>query len=326
MTVVNKYIVSGSGWNLFFFYLAVQSVVCIAAITLCRQLRLVRLEQFDVNRAKTWYPVSLLFVGMLYTGNMSLKYLTVPVYTIFKNLTIIVIAYGEVLWFNGRVTALALLSFGLIVMSSIVAALADIQSTIKGSGHTGNSTSTMLALNVGYMWMAFNVVCTAARLLVMRKLIKQTNDWDSMYYNNLLSIPVLILCSLLFEDWSRPNLARNFPPETRNGLLLGMVYSGLGGIFISYCSVWCLRVTSSTTFSMVGALNKLPIALSGLVFFGDPITMGSVSAIVIGFVSGIVYAWAKIQEREKTKNSLPTVEPPLRSDSQSIRETKFNDS
>ena len=33
-------------------------------------------------------------------------------YTIFKNLTIIVIAYGEVLWFGGNVTRPALFSFG----------------------------------------------------------------------------------------------------------------------------------------------------------------------------------------------------------------------
>lgn len=156
------------------------------------------MEQFDIYRAKTCecgstlkspeasltiegFPVSLLFVGMLYTGNMSLKYLPVPVYTIFKNLTIIVIAYGELLWFNGRVTSLALLSFGLIVMSSVVAALADMRSTVEGSGHTGNSTSAILALNAGYIWMAFNVICTAARLLVMKKLIKQTNDWDCTF-------------------------------------------------------------------------------------------------------------------------------------------------
>lgn len=43
------------------------------------------------------------------------QYLSVPVYTIFKNLTIILIAYGEVLWFGGIVTPLTLVSFGLMV-------------------------------------------------------------------------------------------------------------------------------------------------------------------------------------------------------------------
>jgi GDP-mannose transporter len=45
----------------------------------------------------------------------------------------------------------------------------------------------------------------------MRKRIKATgfSDWDSMFYNNLLSVPVLALCSLVAEDWGRENLARN---------------------------------------------------------------------------------------------------------------------
>lgn len=130
-----------------------------------------------------------------------------------------------------------------------------------------------------------------------------------MFYNNLLTIPVLIVCSLLLEDWSSENLTKNFPPATRNGLFIGMIYSGLCAIFISYCSAWCIRVTSSTTYSMVGALNKLPIAVSGLVFFSAPVTFGSVTAIFLGFVSGIVYAWARVRQTAASKMSLPTTQP-----------------
>lgn len=58
---------------------------------------------------------------------------------------------------------------------------------------------------------------------------------------------------------------------------------------------------------MVGALNKLPIALSGLIFFDAPVTFPSVSAIVVGFVSGIVYAVAKIKQNAKPRvGTLPT--------------------
>ena len=117
-----------------------------------------------------------------------------------------------------------------------------------------------------------------------------------MFYNNLLSVPILVACSLLLENWSAENITRNFPPAQRNGILIAMVFSGLSSVFISYTSAWCVRVTSSTTYSMVGALNKLPMALSGLIFFDAPVTFGSVSAIVVGFVSGIVYAVAKIRQ------------------------------
>ena len=45
----------------------------------------------------------------------------------------------------------------------------------------------------------------------MRKRIKLTgfSDWDTMYYNNLLSIPVLAFFSITLEDWSSASLDRN---------------------------------------------------------------------------------------------------------------------
>lgn len=45
----------------------------------------------------------------------------------------------------------------------------------------------------------------------MRKRIKGTgfSDWDTMFYNNLLSIPVLAVASIIAEDWGFENLNRN---------------------------------------------------------------------------------------------------------------------
>jgi GDP-mannose transporter len=127
--------------------------------------------------------VSVFFVGMIYTSTKALQFLSVPVYTIFKNLTIIVIAYGEVLWFGGKVTRLLLLSFGLMALSSIVAAWADIQAAINGIGHSEDTSVAISTLNAGYMWMGLNVLCTASYVLGTRKTINSLNfkDWDSKF-------------------------------------------------------------------------------------------------------------------------------------------------
>lgn len=142
-----------------------------------------------------------------------------------------------------------------------------------------------------------------------------------MYYNNLLTIPILLIASILVEDWSSANIAKNFPADQRNTVVTVMIVSGLSSVFISYTSAWAVRVTSSTTYSMVGALNKLPIAISGLVFFDAPVTFGSVSAIFVGFVSGIVYALAKVRQNNKPKTVLPTSNIPLSASSRSMQDS-----
>jgi hypothetical protein len=87
------------------------------------------------------------------------------------------------------------------------------------------------------------------------------------------------------ED-GNPNLDTEFSWEIRKAT-----------IFISYASAWCIRITSPTTYSMVGALNKLPIAVSGLLIFEKEVTKGGVLAILMGFGSGVVYASAKKESR-----------------------------
>jgi GDP-mannose transporter len=61
---------------------------------------------------------------------------------------------------------------------------------------------------------------------------------------------------------------------------------------------------------MVGALNKLPVAASGMLFFGDPITLGSVSAVGVGFFAGVLYAIAKNnQKKSERRNAADTIIP-----------------
>ncbi|KIX10094.1 GDP-mannose transporter [Rhinocladiella mackenziei CBS 650.93] len=324
MTVANKFILSFPDYNLNFFLLAVQSFVCVLAIQSCKTAGVISYRDFKTDEAKKWFPISLLLIGMIYTGTKALRYLSIPVYTIFKNLTTILIAYGEVLWFGGSVSSMALFSFGLMVLSSVIAAWADIKHALDSYGSTSSAASQQLAtLNAGYIWMLINCLSTAAYLLGMRKRIKLTNfkDFDTMFYNNLLTIPILMAASLVVEDWSASNLAKNFPAHARNAIIGAMIFTGMSSIFISYTSAWCVRATSSTTYSMVGALNKLPIAVSGLIFFDAPVTIPSVSAIIVGFISGIVYALAKIRESSKPKTGILPTTNTMSASSQSNRDS-----
>ncbi|EGN92206.1 hypothetical protein SERLA73DRAFT_99599 [Serpula lacrymans var. lacrymans S7.3] len=318
MTLVNKFVVSGSQFNMTFLLLSIQSIVCVTCVAAVKRAGIISFRNFDIQDAKAWFPISFMLVSVIYTGSKSLQYLTIPVYTIFKNLTIILIAYGEVIWFGARVTGLTIVAFIFMVLSSIIAAWADIHSTTNivdalppasaGMGIGLDMISDVAQkLNIGYFWMLVNCLTSAAYVLTMRKRIKITgfSDWDSMFYSNLLCIPVLSVFSVIVEDWGTENLARNFPEETRNFLLFAIAFSGAAAVGISYTTAWCVRTTSSTTYSMVGALNKLPVAASGMLFFGDPVTFGSVSAIGVGFFAGLVYAVAK-NNQKKVENRATT--------------------
>lgn len=297
MTVTNKYVLSGYDFNMNFLLLTIQNLVTVVLLQSFKFLNLIKFRGFDKEEARKWLPIAGSLVAMIYTGSKALQFLRIPIYTIFKNLTIILIAYGEVLWFGGSVTRLMLISFGLMVFSSVIAGWADISDTMSQVVELDTTVA-------GYFWMATNCLSSAAFVLYMRKRIKLTNfkDFDTVYYNNLLSIPLLIVPSIIFEDWSAESLAKNFPADIRQQMIIAMIFSGASAFAMSYASAWCVRTTSSTTYSMVGALNKLPIAASGIMFFGDKATFGNVSAIIVGFIAGLVYSVAKTMANKSPQN------------------------
>jgi len=194
MTVVNKFVVSGRNFSMNFLLLCIQSTVCVLCVLTVKKTGIISFRNFDLADAKMWFPISFSLVTVIYSGSKSLQYLTIPVYTIFKNLTIILIAYGEVLWFGGRVTALTLVSFIFMVISSIIAAWSDIsQASTSVQGGISSVTSAVSALNVGYLWMFANCITSATYVLAMRKKIKVTgfSDWDSMFLQQPIVHPSL---------------------------------------------------------------------------------------------------------------------------------------
>ncbi len=98
-----------------FLLLAIQSSVCVGCVTTCKYLGFLTYRPLSFDDARKWFPISFLLVCVIYSGSKSLQYLPVSVYTIFKNLTIILIAYGETIWFGTKITPLTLVSFGIMV-------------------------------------------------------------------------------------------------------------------------------------------------------------------------------------------------------------------
>ena len=196
MTVTNKFVVNLKDFNMNFVMLFVQSVVCALMLMILRVFGLAKFRPLNKTDAKNWFPISVLLVMMIYTSSKALQFLAVPIYTIFKNLTIILIAYGEVLFFGGKVTSMELSSFLLMVLSSVVATLGD-QQAVAAKAKANSAALGESFLNVGYIWMFINCISTALFVLIMRKRIALTNfkDYDTMFYNNVMAMPCLLYTS-----------------------------------------------------------------------------------------------------------------------------------
>jgi GDP-mannose transporter len=55
-----------------FLLLCIQSVVCVACVAAVKRAGIISFRAFDLQDAKSWLPISLLLVSVIYTGSKSL--------------------------------------------------------------------------------------------------------------------------------------------------------------------------------------------------------------------------------------------------------------
>lgn len=121
-----------SEYNPYLFFLVYQCILAVVLGETCRSLDVVRYRGFQLSTAAIWLPVNVCFVLMLLTSFMSFKYLNVPMITVFKNLTNVIIVAGDWYWHQQKITLGVLIAFGIMVIGAMAAAYTDIMFSAEG--------------------------------------------------------------------------------------------------------------------------------------------------------------------------------------------------
>ena len=99
-------------------------------------------------------PLSILFVCMLCTGFFSLSLCSVPIVTVFKNLTNIIIVTGDVWIFNERISTVAMGAVAAMSLGALMLGFNDMDFNIKG-----------------YIWMTLHIISTAGMYICVHMCI-----------------------------------------------------------------------------------------------------------------------------------------------------------
>lgn len=263
-TLINKYILSNLGFKMQYLLVALQSFTIATSLLVLRGLGLVG---FSLMKFRKWLVPSMLLTVMIFSGSKSLYYLPVSLYTLFKNSSIIVVALLEQVLFKKKISALSYLSFILMILSSYVGDSSDI------------------ILDIGYVWMLVNIISTTIYILSLKMVVDRDSSakTESVYYTNLISVPILVTLSVLFDE----NDVRGMTGD----VVMWIVISSFCAFFTSFGTAWTLNVLSSTALSMLGALNKSLGSFAGIAILKERRTNRKVFALVLGSIAGAIYSY-----------------------------------
>lgn len=259
--------------------MAIQNVVAVLLCELFKTLGYIKYRNFERSLAMRWLPVNMCFSAMLVTSFLALKHMNVPMVTIFKNLTNILIVAGDWKFNNIPITAGVALSFGVMLCGAIAASYQDMEFNA-----------------VGYFWMACNCVSTAGYVLSMKHATQniKLSKFGMVFYNNVLSTPIMLALALLKGEVTGL-VAAGMAPWTAYFAFVNL-YAGAMGFLLNLASLWAVSNTSATTYAIVGSVNKVPTALLGYFFFQTPISAQGATFIGVSMVGGFIYSAAKLRK------------------------------
>eukprot|EP00056_Hartaetosiga_gracilis_P016022 m.242721 g.242721 ORF g.242721 m.242721 type:complete len:318 (-) comp36594_c0_seq1:132-1085(-) len=289
MIFTNKLVLSSYSFEYPSVVLLFQGSIACLVMKVLEVAGIIKLEPLTLETTKKWLPVTVFFGFMLYTGSQTLVFLSIPIVTVFKNLTNLVIAYGDWYFFDQTVTRGVLLSFLLMVVGSALTGFTDLHFSLPG-----------------YIWMSLNCLSQAGYVLYAKhaKTTTKLSEWGMSFYNNFLCILMMGLSSVVTGELRQ---SMQSPAIYDMGFLVSLFVSGIVGTGLSFAVFWVISATSPTTYSMVGSLNKIPITIISVIFFRTSMSWKMIVSITIGLFSGIVYTNAKIRMKMKDHGKVDVV-------------------
>ena len=267
--------------NLNVLLVVFQAIVAVIAVEICRKFKLVEYPNLTWDIAKSWAPVNVFFCLMLFTGMASLETNTVPMVTVFKNVTNILTTGGDYFFFGNQSENLVFVAFGVMLAGAVAAAWNDINITA-----------------LGLFWMAANCVSTSGYVLYMKHATQHVklSKFGMVYVNNVLCVVFLLPAAFLMGEISRFMASDGIHTSD---YLFKNVFAGFIGFFLNFASLNCVAATGPTTYAIVGSVNKVPVAFLGYVLFDSIISPETWCYIGVSMCGGFLYSYAKVYSTEK---------------------------
>lgn len=288
MVLVNKSLASSYNHlidgDLNFLLVIIQAIVAVIAVEFCKRMKWVEYPPFNLKTALQWAPVNLFFCAMLFTGMTSLQYNNVPMVTVFKNITNILVAAGDRFYFGTSVEFMTMLAFGIMLMGAVFAARNDVFITAQG-----------------LFWMCANCASTAGYILYMKFATKNVklSKFGMVFYNNVLCTVFLLPVAILNGE---VHLFMTTPALHTPDYYFKNFFAGFVGFFLNFASLNCVQQTGPSTYAIIGSLNKVPISILGWFLFDSKITPQTWFFIAVSMMGGFLYSYAKIKA-SRTKSS-----------------------
>jgi GDP-mannose transporter len=293
LTLVNKItIVTFPRTNSLLMFQNGMAVILLILVSRCMQQTTGSLPILSLTIAKLWLPLVFLFVIMLTSSLLALLYVSIPTVIVMRNLTALFVAILEYISLNNKIGKLSAFSLVAMLSSAIIYAKHDLTFNISG-----------------YAWLSVNIIATSVYQISIKSIIhhpafRNVGPIGMSYYNNLISLPVLLIISLATGEIRPFSLSFNSKIllETKNIVLVSL--SGLLGFSLSISAFKLNEQISATSMMVANNVNKFVVIIVSEIFVQATLDIVASTGAILVLIFGWLYSQS---EKPPSKNSFAII-------------------
>ncbi|KAA8499629.1 GDP-fucose transporter 1 [Porphyridium purpureum] len=259
--------------NMLMFFQFISSYGVVALLSL---VRMVETDPLEMDKAKAFVPVVMIFYAVLWSNMQALSALGVDLVILFRSLTPFAISIGDYIYL-GRAMPSMQSWFALLAMTVCTAFIFVREPQISLSG---------------VMWGLLYYVILSVDMVYLKKItvdVKLTTYGRVVYTNLIAAVPAIILALATGELNNIGSFVSSAPAS---------VYYAVGstcvlGYGMSYLS-WALRAkVSALTFVVIGILCKIGSIVINALFMNQHLGLQSMILVCLGIMASTLYEQPK---------------------------------
>jgi len=261
-----------------------QNVCSLVLLVSFRRAALIDFHAFSTRNLRKMVPLGLTFILYMVLGMIAMKVVNIPMYTTLRRTTVVFVMALE--WFVSRKSSSLSVkaAVGLMLAGALLAGANDLNFEL-----------------LGYAIVMLYNAATAAYLVLVNHLSaaekerggsQQLKSWDFMFYNNLISIPLLLV---IIACTGETAAAWNSPHWSSFGFHVSLFCSSVLAFVLNYAIFWNTAVNSALTQTVSGQAKDIVVVALGFALFDDAhVEAKNIAGVTLGFAGSIVYACSKI--------------------------------
>lgn len=278
ITFCNKTIFTSFQFPYPCFVVLVQISICIICLLCMHVSKLIELPPFSPRLARAVFPITLCWWTYVVTGIAALNYLNIPMFATLRKCTSFIVLVLESVVLCKQAERGVWLAISGMLLGGLIAGCTDFSFSMSG-----------------YLLVFICCFATALYLVLIIKIGEhfQLDTFGLLYYNNLLSLP-LMLSYLLFLSDELSHLSSH-PRMTDVLFWVFMLFSAAQATVLNIAIFLCTKLNSPLATTVTAQMKDFVTVAFGLFLFGDVhLNWPNLLGLSLSMVCSVIYSLIKL--------------------------------